>query len=59
MQLSEYQSQLNQLLTKLPDAEKSAALRYLGRTDLFFLIVHLLGRKDVERQWLLDRCREV
>lgn len=59
MLLTEYQSRLKALLIQLPDAEKKEALRYLCRTDLFFLLVHGLNRKDVERQWLFDRCREV
>jgi phage terminase large subunit-like protein len=33
--------------------------RQLCRTDLFFLLRFALGRKDIERQWLFDRCREV
>lgn len=39
--------------------EKIALARRLLRTDLFFLIWYGLGRKDVFRQWLLDRCLEV
>ena len=39
--------------------EKRLALRRLCRVDLFFLLRFGLGRKDVERQWLFDRCREV
>jgi predicted phage terminase large subunit-like protein len=31
----------------------------LGRTDLFFLIVRLLNRRDVDRDWLYYRCLEV
>jgi phage terminase large subunit-like protein len=34
-------------------------LRELGRTDLFFLIYYLFGRKDIAEPWLYDRCREV
>mgnify|MGYP003132985637 CR=1 FL=1 len=35
------------------------AKRWLGRNDLFYLLVALLNRKDVNRDWLFDRCREV
>ena len=47
----------------LSDAEKKgetvAAMNALGRLDLFFLLVHLLHRKDINRDWLFDRCSEV
>jgi len=33
--------------------------RHLCQTDLFFLMVHGFQRKDVDRPWLYDRCREV
>lgn len=31
----------------------------LGRHDLFYLLVRLLRRPDVNKDWLFDRCREV
>jgi predicted phage terminase large subunit-like protein len=31
----------------------------LGRKDLFFLLVYLLGRKDADQNWIFERCREV
>lgn len=34
-------------------------MRHLCRTDLYFLLRYALNRKDVEHQWLYDRCREV
>jgi predicted phage terminase large subunit-like protein len=34
-------------------------LRELCKTDLFFLLRYGLERKDVEHDWLFDRCREV
>ena len=46
-------------MTELQADQKKAALRYLARTDLFFLLTEICGRRDIERQWLFDRCREV
>lgn len=33
--------------------------RYLARTDLFFLMTEILGRRDMNRAWLRERCEEV
>jgi hypothetical protein len=33
--------------------------RYLGRADLFYLMVRLLRRPDANRDWVFERCREV
>ena len=41
------------------EAHAVEALARLGRQDLFFLLTRLLGRKDINRDWLFDRCREV
>lgn len=35
------------------------AKRQLGRNDLFYLLVFVLKRRDLNRDWLFDRCREV
>lgn len=35
------------------------AYRWLGRNDLFFLMLKLLKRTDINRDWLFARCREV
>ena len=32
---------------------------WLGRQDLFYLMVRLLRRPDINKDWLFDRCREV
>lgn len=37
----------------------TAVLRKLCREDLFFLLTRVCGRKDVDCEWLFDRCREV
>ena len=38
---------------------RRARLRNLARTDLYFLIRYGLARRDIEDEWLFDRCREV
>ena len=40
-------------------ADKKEVMRGLARGDLFYLLVHVLGRDDVDRDWIYDRCREV
>jgi len=35
------------------------ARRWLCRNDLFYLLVAVLGRKDMNNDWLFARCREV
>ncbi|MBI4961359.1 MAG: hypothetical protein HY915_17970 [Desulfovibrio sp.] len=37
----------------------TTAARRLCRTDLYFLLTVILGRKDMQRDWLHDRCIEV
>lgn len=39
--------------------EDRAALRWLCKTDLFFLLTIACRRKDIDREWLYARCREV
>jgi phage terminase large subunit-like protein len=39
--------------------EKIETVRYLCRTDLFFLLWFALGRDDALKQWIIDRCKEV
>lgn len=46
-------------LAELPDAERIAHCRNLCLTDLYFLLRYGLGREDIGRPWLFDRCREV
>lgn len=58
-------SQMTRLLNGLerdsPSQQQSqaAAIRKLLLTDLYALIWYGLGRRDIERPWLFDRCREV
>ena len=35
------------------------AVRRLATSDLYFLLIYLLGRKDLRDDWLHDRCVEV
>jgi predicted phage terminase large subunit-like protein len=46
-------------LVKCSPKERWVHLRALCRTDLYWLLRYGLGRADIERQWLLDRCIEV
>lgn len=39
--------------------ERKHHLRYLARTDLYFLLRYLLNRSDIDHPWLFERCREV
>lgn len=41
------------------DTARTEAMRALALGDLFYLLVHVLGRNDVDRDWLFERCREV
>ena len=40
-------------------AQVKQTMAYLGRHDLFFLLVRLLNRDDVDKDWLFERCKEV
>lgn len=44
---------------KDPQAAWKEMERWLGRNDLFYLLVRLLRRPDVNQDWLFARCREV
>ena len=39
--------------------DKTETMRRLARGDLFYFLVHVLGRDDVDRDWIYARCREV
>lgn len=41
------------------ESNNIAAMRKLCKTDLFFLLTRAFKRKDVDKDWLYDRCREV
>lgn len=38
---------------------KSAVIAELGKQDLFFLLVYILGIKAADNDWVFERCREV
>lgn len=51
-----------ELAAEIPFAEGAACsedIRLLLRHDLFYLLVYGMNRKDMDRDWLFDRCREV
>lgn len=50
------------VLSAIPEddgAARAAAMRGLCLCDLFFLMVFVLGRSDMDNDWCFDRCREV
>lgn len=57
--LTQYQTKLSELSKSLPETEIVPVMRQLCRTDLYFLLRYGMGRKDMEREWLFQRCREV
>jgi len=46
-------------LDKLDPVERMGLCRWLARTDLYFLLWFICGRKDLEHPWLLARCKDV
>jgi predicted phage terminase large subunit-like protein len=54
----EYKRLAAEALKEGGDAPKQLA-RALALGDLFYLLVFVFGRKDVDRDWLYMRCREV
>lgn len=52
-------SALMRFLLALPEVEKKAHLRYLCRTDLYFLLKYILNRPDMEHPWLYARIKEI
>src|SRR4051812_34392618 len=41
------------------ESKNTQAEKKLCRADLFYLLTHACKRKDVDQDWLYDRCREV
>lgn len=49
----------NEIYREVIESGNIRAQRKLCKTDLFFLLAVAFKRKDVDRDWLYDRCREV
>lgn len=56
MTLDQYKLLFERLATNPPSV---GVIRYLARTDLFFLLVYCCGRSDIFHPWLLARCQEI
>lgn len=52
-------SQSNKLYQEVLEDNDTEALRELCLNDLYFLLTIACMRKDINRDWLYDRCREV
>lgn len=46
-------------MKQLSASEKTAHLRNLGRTDLYFLLRYILKARYADNEWCFQRCREV
>lgn len=51
--------QANELFRDVAATQNRHAARKLCREDLFYLLIAACKRRDVDRDWLYDRCREV
>lgn len=51
--------QSNNLYAEILEARDTKALKSLCVQDLFFLLTTACKRKDIDRDWLYERCREV
>lgn len=51
--------QANALYVEVLESGDADALRRLAKEDLFFLLTIACKRKDIDRDWLYERCREV
>lgn len=51
--------QSNDLYLEVLSANDQSALKRLCKEDLFFLLTIGCKRKDINRDWLYDRCREI
>ncbi len=46
-------------MKELEPQDRHAKTRSLCRTDLYFLLVYVMGRTDMQHPWIFARCREV
>lgn len=51
--------QANAVYREVIEEKNKPAQRKLCRSDLFFLLTVAFSRRDVDRDWLYERCREV
>ena len=51
--------QANEVYREMLETRNTYAQRKLCTTDLFYLMTVAFRRRDVDRDWLYDRCREV
>lgn len=49
----------NEIYRQVMASENVHAQKKLCLNDLFFLLTYALNRKDADKDWLYDRCREV
>lgn len=54
-----YIEQMDAAFAKGGAVQQQALMRALALRDLYFLLVHVLGRQDVRHDWLYARCMEV
>lgn len=54
-----YQGMIRVAEKKDPRSGRNEATRYLCEHDVFFLLAYVLGRPDVDRDWIFERCVEV
>ena len=54
-----YVEQMDAAFAKGGAVQQQALMRALALRDLYFLLVHVLGRQDVRHDWLYARCMEV
>jgi len=60
MNRNETHQMYQSLMTKaLQEKQWPGVMRELALRDLFFLLLYILGREDIDKDWLFDRCREV
>ncbi len=48
-----------EVLQVYAQVNKDIEIKELAKTDLFFLLICVMGRKDMNNDFLFDRCREV
>lgn len=59
VEAAEYYAELFQSARKESERAAISLMAELGRSDLFFLMTRLMGRKDMDTDWHLARCQSV